>query len=402
MNNLDKQLKELYKRILDEKHYKNNRTSIPTKSIFGYQIRHKMSEGFPLTTLRKIHTPSMIHELLWFLTSYEEQYDKFGNTNIKYLLDNGVTFWTDWCYDVYKRERLKKHQTNDLKDSKTVKQFKCLSQKEFEKKIIENEEFALQWGDLGPIYGKQWTDWGGHYEMVEKTKEYNSTRANTVIVDKQGWQKIYLRGINQIDGIISELIDNPDSRRLIVNSWNVEELDDMLLMPCHYSWQLYTKIIPIEERFEYIEQKVNKKDITEYLSKNNINTLNDIKRDPRKMEKVLTHFSIPERTLSLMFNQRSVDTYLGLGFNLASYGLLLTMLGQVVNMIPDELVFNGCDVHLYDNSIEATKELLEREIRPLPQLKLNEDIQNIYGFRIEDVNIVGYNPHPNIAVDVAV
>ena len=401
MNNLDLQLKELYKRILKEEQYKNNRTGIPTKSIFGHQIRHKMSEGFPLTTLRKLHIPSLVHELLWFLSSYDEVYDKFGNTNIRYLLENKVTFWTEWCYENYKRERLKKYDGKDLTNRKE-KPFKCLSVKEFEKKIVEDDNFALSWGDLGPIYGHQWIDNGGCYEYIEKKREYNNTRANTVIVDKLGLEKVYLRGINQVDGVIEELIDNPDSRRMLVSAWNVNDLDDMLLQPCHYSWQLYTKVIPLDERFEYIESHFSREDVKEYLNKNGVEELNEIKRDIRKTEKIFTHFSIPERKISLMFNQRSVDLYLGWGYNMASYGLLLEMLGQVVNMIPDELIFNGGDVHLYDNSIDATNELLKREIRELPTLGMNPDIQNIYGFRFEDFEFKNYNPHPNIHVDVAV
>jgi len=344
----------------------------------------------------------MIHEMLWFLSSYDQKYNKFGNTNIRYLLDNKVTFWTEWCYENYRRERLKKYQENDLIDDKTVKPFKSLNQKDFEKRIMTDDDFALKYGDLGGVYGKQWVDWGGHYEYVEKTKQYNTTKSDTVLVNKLGIQKVYLKGINQIDNIIEELIDNPDSRRMVVNAWNVEDLDDMLLQPCHYTWQVYTKVIPLDNRFDWIESNINSIELKEYLNKNGVAELNDIRRNIRKVEKIFTHFSVPERWISLKFTMRSCDCYLGTPYNISGYALLLSMIAQTVNMIPDELTFSGGDVHIYDNAIAAVEEILKREPRDLPQLKLNPDIQNIYGFRIEDIEIIGYDPHPNIAVDVAV
>lgn len=402
MNNLDIQLKELYNKILSKERYKTDRTGYGTKSIFGHQMRFNMADGFPLTTLRKIHTKSLIHELLWFLGSYDDTYKQFGNTNIKYLLDNGVTFWTDWCYKNYKDTKLRKHQQNDLKDSKTVKKFKFLSQKDFEKKIIKDEEFALKWGELGPVYGKQWKDWGGYYEMVEKTKLFKETRGEQVIVDKLGWEKIYMKGINQIDNLIDMIIENPDSRRLIVNAWNVAEIDDMLLPPCHVMYQFYSDIITMEERIEYCEKHYKEEDVKNFMILNKISDWNEIKRDPRKQIKILDHFNVPERKLDLQLYQRSADLYLGVPYNIASYSLLLHMVAQCVNMIPNEFIWTGGDVHIYANAIPATEELLHREIKTLPQLYINPDIQNIYGFRYEDFEIKNYDPHPNIKVDVAV
>jgi len=402
MNNLDTQLKELYEKILSKERYRTDRTGYGTKSIFGHQMRFNMQDGFPLTTLRKIHIKSMIHELLWFLGSYNDNYKQFGNTNIKYLLDNGVTFWTDWAYKNYYSDKLKKYQLNDLKDSKTVKKFRFLSQKDFEKKIIKDDDFALKWGDLGPVYGKQWKDWGGYHEFVEKSNIIKETSGNHVLIDKLGWEKIYMKGINQIDKLVNMIIENPDSRRLIVNAWNVADIDDMLLPPCHMMFQCYTDIITMEQRIEYCEKTYDKSDIDAYMEKNQIDDWDEIKRDPRKQIKILDHFNVPERTLDLQLYQRSADVGLGVPYNIASYSLLLHMLAQVTNMIPNEFVWTGGDVHIYANHVDQMIETSKREIRPLPKLKINPDIQNIYGFRYEDIEILDYDPHPNIKMDVAV
>jgi thymidylate synthase len=402
MNNLDPQLKELYSKILAKNRFKTDRTGVGTKSIFGHQMRFNMEDGFPLTTLRKIHIKSMIHELLWFLGSYDDEYKKFGYSNIKYLIDHDVTFWTEWCYKNYKAEKFRIYQENDLKDSKTVKQFRFLNQKDFEKKIKTDDEFALKWGNLGPVYPSQWQNWGGYTELVPQTKIYKETSGSQQIVDNLGYKKIEIKGINQINILIDQLIENPDSRRLIVNSWNVSELDDMLLPPCHAMFQFFSEIISMEERIEYCENHYDKDDIKNYMSKHNIFDWSEIKRDPRKQIKILEHFNVPERKLDLQLYQRSCDCGLGLPYNIASYSLLLHMVAQVVNMIPNEFIWTGGDTHLYSNHIDAANEMLNREIVSLPKLKINSDIENIRGFRYEDFEILEYNPQPNIKMDVAV
>lgn len=403
MNNLDTQLKELYKKILSKNNYRIDRTGVGTKSIFGHSMKFDLREGFPLTTLRKIHIKSLIHELLWFLGSYDDEYKKFGKTNIKYLLMNGVSFWTDWCYENYKSEKLRKYQSNDLKDSKTVKKFRFLSQKDFEKKIIKDDDFALKWGNLGDgSYAKSWTDYGGYSELVQEKNIIKTTNSDHQIIDNLGYREIYFKGINQINNLINQLIENPESRRLIVNAWNVEEMEDTLLPPCHMMFQCYTDILSMEERIVYCETNYNKNDINSYMTKNKIENWDEIRRDPRKQIKILDHFNVPERFLDLQLYQRSSDQFLGGPYNVASYSLLLHMIAQVTNMIPREFIWTIGDTHLYANSIEATEELINREIRELPKLKINPDIQNIYGFRYEDFEIVDYNPHPNIKVEVAV
>jgi thymidylate synthase len=351
----DEQLKALYEKILVEGVRKEDRTGVGIKSIFGHQMRFKMSEGFPLLTLRKIHLKSLIHELLWFLGAYEEKYQKFGNTNIRYLLDHGVSFWNEWPYERYKAETLKKYHYNDLKDEKTIKKLRLLSLKDFAKKIQQDDWFAKKWGDLGPVYGKQWLDWGGYQERVEIKKEFSQTKGDFRVIDHQGWKDIPIRGVNQIKNVLTELRENPDSRRIIVNAWNVSDLEEMLLVPCHMFFQFYTT--PQEE-------------------------------GPRK--------------LSLQLYQRSCDSYLGLPFNIASYAILLHMIAQVVGMVPDELIWTGGDVHLYNNSLKATQELLKRKPFTSPQLKLSSEIEDLFEFRYEDITLVNYQSHENIKVSVAV
>lgn len=395
MNNLDIQLKELYQKILNQPNYKTDRTGVGTKSIFGHQMRFDMNDGFPLTTLRKIHIKSMIHELLWFLGAYDKEYKKFGNTNIRYLLQNGVSFWTEWVYEEYKRLKLK-----DCLDKN--KKIKILNLKEFENKIIEDDYFALKYGDLGPVYGHQWTNFGGYDELVQPVIEYKTTKSNQSLIDKQEWEKIPMKGINQIEQAIDMLIETPESRRIIVTAWNPSEIDDALLPPCHVMFQFYSTILTMNERIDLCKTNVDSEKLKEYMLKNDTENLEEIKRNPLKQMKILDHFNIPERKLDLMLIQRSCDCFLGQPFNIASYSLLLHMIAQIVNMQPNEFIWTGGDTHLYSNSIGATEELLTREIRELPQIKLNKDIQNITDFRYEDIEIVGYDPHPNIKVDVAV
>lgn len=397
MNNLDPQLKKLYNKILKKDKFKIDRTGMGTKSIFGNQLRIDLRDGFPLTTLRKIHIKSMIHEMLWFLSSYDVKYKKFGNTNIRYLLDKGVFFWTDWVYEAYKAKILKDFQENPKR-----KKLNILNIKNFEKKIMQDDNFALKFGDLGNIYGKQWIDWGGYHELIEQTNNYKETKGNQVIVDKLGYKKVYMKGINQINNVIDDLIDDPDSRRLIVNAWNVADIDDVLLPPCHLLFQFYTEILTMDERIKYCEQSIDSNSLKIYMTKKNIENWDEITRDPRKQIQILDHFNIPERYIDLQLYMRSNDIGLGNPYNITSYSLLLTMIGQIVNMVPREFILTTGDTHIYSNHIEQIEEMIKREIKDLPQLKINKDVQNIYNFRYEDFEILNYNPHPNIKMDVAV
>jgi len=263
-----KQYHELLQHILDHGVKKEDRTGTGTISVFGYQMRFDLSEGFPVVTTKKLHLRSIIHELLWFLQ---------GDTNIKYLQDNGVRIWDEWA----------------------------------------DEE-----GDLGPVYGHQWRSWPG----------------------KDG------QTIDQISKLIEQIKKNPDSRRLIVSAWNVADVDTMALPPCHSMFQFY----------------------------------------------------VANGKLSCQLYQRSADTFLGVPFNIASYALLTMMIAQVCGLEAGEFVHTFGDTHLYSNHIEQAKLQLTRDIRPLPQMKINPAVDDIFGFKFEDFELVGYDPHPHIKAEVAV
>ena len=259
---------DLCKKVMDEGSLKEDRTGTGTKSIFGYQMRFNLSEGFPLVTTKKLHLKSIIYELLWFLN---------GDTNIKYLTDNGVRIWNEWA--------------------------------------DEN-------GDLGPVYGKQWRSWG---------------KPNGEVVD-------------QIKVAIDQIKNNPDSRRIIVSAWNVGELDEMALAPCHAFFQFY---------------------------------VNDGK-------------------LSLQLYQRSADIFLGVPFNIASYALLLMMVAQVCELEVGDFVHTFGDAHIYKNHFEQVELQLSREPHPLPTMKINPNVKDIFDFKFEDFELENYIAHPHIKGAVAV
>jgi len=326
MNLIDTEYQDLLCYILGNGVEKKDRTGTGTLSIFGWQIRHNMKDGFPLLTTKKMHWKSIVTELLWFLR---------GDTNIKYLVDNGCHIWDGDAYKNYV------NKCNEDKWMKEIildlpfhnKSYGLYSQEEFINKIKTDDEFANKWGELGPIYGKQWRKW----------KSYNHAEAYFGI------------GIDQISNLISELKTNPDSRRLMVNAWNVGELDQMVLPPCHYGFQVYTKELSLNDRIlEFAKRDL---DPSEFRRGGNYGTV----IPEEKTLEVLNKHNIPTRAISLMWNQRSVDTFLGLPFNIASYGLLLEIIAREVNMIPDELIGNLGDVHLYSNHIEQAKEQIGRE-----------------------------------------
>lgn len=355
MNNVDVQYKEMIQKILQFGKIKNDRTGVGTKSIFGYQMRFKMDDGFPLLTLRKIHTKSVIYELLWFLGAFEEKYDQFGNCNIRPLLDRGVTFWSEWPYQHYMKSREYRPELPEF----TIQ--------EFESKIMLDDKFAIEFGSIGKGYGHQWLNCGGEVKKDIK----NGVSSFKVI-----------QGINQIDNVIETLKKDPDSRRIIVDSWNPIDLPEMLLPPCHMMFQFNTHKMDKYERIKEFEK---------WISENNM-----------VIEHPMDYYNFPTRKLNLQMYQRSVDSSLGWPFNIAEYSLLLHMISQVVNMIPDEFVWTGGDVHIYNNHIEQIKEIISRDSLTLPKLRLNQNIKDIYNFRFEDIEIIGYKPHPNIKMDVAV
>ena len=327
MNKLDKQFRDLLQSILDYGVEKKDRTGTGTKSIFGYTIRHNMSDGFPLLTTKKMFWKGIVTELIWFLR---------GDTNIKFLVDNNCHIWDGDAYKNYESNWLKENPpfAGPYTDP-------CLTQEEFINKIKTDDEFAKEWGELGPVYGKQWRRW-------TKKKMYFSTDGSYENIYEEADQTV----IDQISCLINELKTNPDSRRLMVNAWNVGELDSMVLPPCHYGFQVYTRELSHDERFEIYKNS----NIGGRVLQNHITAIN-FKQ---------FHFdeaNIPTRAISLMWNQRSVDTFLGLPFNIASYGLLLEIIAKSVNMVPDQLIGNLGDTHLYSNHIEQAKEQIGRELR---------------------------------------
>ena len=263
-----KQYLDLVKHIMDKGTDKTDRTGTGTRSIFGYQMRFNLQDGFPMVTTKKLHLRSIIHELLWFLK---------GETNIKYLKDNGVGIWDEWA----------------------------------------NED-----GELGPVYGKQWRSWSG----------------------ADG--KVY----DQITDLIKQIKQTPDSRRLIVSAWNVAELPQMALMPCHTIFQFY----------------------------------------------------VADGKLSCQLYQRSADVFLGVPFNIASYALLTLMVAQVCDLEPGDFVHSFGDVHLYNNHVEQAHLQLSRDPYPLPTMKINPEVKDIFGFKFEDFTLEGYQSHPGIKAPVAV
>jgi thymidylate synthase len=262
------QYHELMRKILNEGVDKSDRTGTGTRSIFGYQMRFDLSEGFPCVTTKKLHLRSIIHELLWFLK---------GETNIKYLKDNGVSIWDEW---------------------------------------------ADEDGNLGPVYGYQWRNWptpdGKH--------------------------------IDQISQLIEQIKQKPDSRRHLVSAWNVADVQNMALPPCHTFFQFY----------------------------------------------------VADGKLSCQLYQRSADVFLGVPFNIASYALLTMMVAQVCDLEVGDFVHTFGDAHLYSNHFEQTKLQLSREHRPLPTMKINPEVKNIFDFKFEDFELVNYDPHPGIKAPVAV
>jgi thymidylate synthase len=310
MNNLDKQYKDLLQTIIDFGVEKKDRTGTGTKSIFGYTIRHNMKEGFPLLTTKKMHWKSIVTELIWFLR---------GDTNIKFLVDNGCNIWNGDAYKKYEQHFAGWEDTPSIET--------------FANEIKINPGFAKRWGELGPIYGKQWRNWG-EWSTIEIPK------------------KILRPGIDQIRNLINDLKTNPDSRRLVVNAWNVSELDQMVLPPCHYGFQIYTRELCNGERRDWVikNRSVQMPKFFDRLGWEG------------NVDEVLEKFNTPTRAISLMWNQRSVDTFLGLPFNIASYGLLLEILAKEVNMVPDQLIGNLGDVHLYSNHIEQAKEQIGRDL----------------------------------------
>ncbi len=286
-----RQYLDFLQHILNNGFQKPDRTNTGIISTFGYQMRFDLTKGFPLLTTKRVHFKSIVHELIWFIK---------GDTNIKYLVDNDVRIWNEWPYRNFT-------ESPDYKGE---------NQDQFIEMIKNDGDFAKKYGDLGPVYGKQWRDFNGY---------------------------------DQLATIIDQIKNNPDSRRLIVNSWNPPQIKDMALPPCHMMFQFY----------------------------------------------------VSDNKLSLQMYQRSADAFLGVPFNIASYALLLMLVAKVCNLEPYEFVHTIGDAHIYLNHLEQVKLQLQREPKPLPKLLLADKL-NIEDFAFDDIQLVDYHPHPTIKGKVAV
>ena len=381
MNNIERQYQQLLGDILENGINKKDRTGTGTLSVFGRQIRHKMSEGFPLLTTKKMAWNVMVAELLWFLR---------GDTNIKFLLDYDCHIWDGDAFKNYTKEVdeiIDGYRSGDIMGTQPhiesmfsdSDKLIPLTKDEFIKKIKTDEEFAKTWGDLGPIYGKQWRNWNEFSEP--------------------GWDSFK---IDQIQNLINELKTNPDSRRLMVSAWNVGQLDEMVLPPCHYGFQVYTRELQVWERLVLVSKTY--KDFSPF----DFEISTEISHS--EIDKL---YPVPSRAISLMWNQRSVDTFLGLPFNIASYGLLLEIIAKEVNMVPDELIGNLGDVHLYKNHIEQAKEQMYRRPYDLPKVQITERnwyqhelvkerlgektfSEKILSYRPDCFELIGYQSHEKI------
>ena len=319
MNKVDKEYQKLGHFILENGTEKEDRTGTGTISTFGYQMRFDLKkEGFPLLTTKRVAFRLIVSELLWFLK---------GDTNLRYLLQNNNHIWDEWGFKNWVESS--DYTGPDMTDfglrSQTDEKFNIAYQEQlkiYQERILNDDTFAEKYGDLGNVYGKQWRSWQGADGQV----------------------------YDQIQNVINEIKQNPDSRRLIVNAWSASELKSQLLPPCHYAFQFY----------------------------------------------------VVDGKLSCMFSMRSVDYFLGLPYNISSYALLTYLIAHECDLEVGELIFTGADVHIYSNHIEQVKEQLSREPRSLPTLKLNPEKKSVFDFEIEDIELIGYDPHSTIKAPVAV
>jgi thymidylate synthase len=283
---------DLCRHVMEHGTFKMDRTQTGTKSVFGYQMRFDLKDGFPLLTTKKVHLKSIIHELLWFIK---------GDTNIKYLVDHDVRIWNEWPYETFKKSKDYHGETMD----------------EYVQKIKEDNEFARVYGDLGPVYGAQWRNFNG---------------------------------VDQLQYILDELKNNPNSRRMILSAWNPAEIKSMALPPCH----------------------------------------------------TLIQFYVADHKLSLQLYQRSADIFLGVPFNIASYALLLMMVAQVTGYEVGEFVHTLGDAHIYQNHFEQIELQLSREPKERPIMNINPQVKSLFDFKFDDFELINYQPHPAIKGKVAV
>lgn len=358
MNSLDRQYTDLLIDILDHGTIKGDRTGTGNISIFGRTIRHKMSDGFPLITTKKVYFKGVAVELLWFLK---------GGTNIKYMVDNGCNIWVGDAYKQFER--------NCIPGTG-----KKMSKAEFIEMIKNDPDFAKVWGELGPVYGKQWRNW----EVFNRDIQSESEDGKHI-----SGEFCNAEPIDQIKDIIYKLKNNPEDRRMIVSAWNVPEIPQMTLPPCHYSFQVYARPLDGIERVSLLSAMDKA-----YMVDNLLTEMG--------MLEYCDSRNVPKYELSLMFNIRSNDVPLGLPFNLASYGLLLEILAKHVNMVPGELIASIGDAHIYLNQVPMIQEQLIRNSFPLPKLEISDKVvEDIGDYEIDDFTIVDYKSHDSIKIPLS-
>jgi len=353
MNKLDRDYLELCNEILNTGNDKSDRTGTGTISLFSRELKYKFNdESFPILTTKKMPFKIIVTELLWFLK---------GKSDLKSLLNENCHIWDGDAYKNYVTKFEKMHyieqQTIGIYDNPLgysgCTTYKAYTKDEFINKVKIDEEFSKKWGELGPIYGKQWRNWNGKDQIVE---------------------------------LINNLKNNPDSRRLLVSAWNVDEIDKAILPPCHYSFQCYTTNIPPMERYY---------SFNEYAKNMGLDVTG------MSTDDAMIYYNYPSRKLSLKFNMRSTDLSLDYPFNITSYALLLKILCDLVNMIPDELICSMGDVHIYKNQIDGIKEQILREPKILPKLKIKRKITNIDNINIDDFELINYESHPSIKIPLS-
>ena len=343
--NIEQQYIQLMKEILEVGHEKGDRTGTGTLSVFGRQLRHKMSEGFPLLTTKKVPLKTVATELVWFLQ---------GRTDLRWLLARNCHIWTG---DAYKRyatyaNSLEEPDWEVHVDDPNQNRTRIMTREEFENEVLMNDAFSEKWGDLGPIYGKQWREWERYgYRGVQ-----NGAVDCGMITAEEARKEAH---IDQLANLANDLDSNPDSRRLMVTAWNPADLPEMTLPPCHYGYQAYTRELSLEERGAYYEKA--------YKGLARKKTHEDFDR-----------LGIPKRAISLMWNQRSVDVPLGLPFDIASYALLLEVLAKQTNMVPDELICSLGDCHIYKNQVDGAREQVTRDPYELPKIEFLDEFHYLF------------------------
>ena len=371
----EQQYLQLLEHIVANGTYSKNRTGVNTYKIWGAQIHIDLNEGFPLLTTKKMHWKSVVHELLWMIK---------GDTNIQYLLKNGVTFWTEWPYQKYLNHcKTLTEPDYDVHIEDLEKNcVREMTQKEFEQKIINDDEFAKTWGSIGQYgYGGMWR----HFPFYTQEDKFKSS-TGVIGCSAEHWT---FGEVDQLVKVIDELKNNPDSRRIIITAWHPyhsNNREDALLPACHNYIQFGTEQLTWHERLEIAREKDSRNENMYY----------------KYSDEDFDRTGIPKYRLNCYFNMRSSDTFLGLPFNCAFYALFTHLIANQLNMIPSQLVYTAADVHLYENHLEQVKLQLTRDIRKLPRLNIKTPGKSIFDIKFEDIEIIDYNPHPAIKGEVAV